>query len=496
MAGLCALLICRHYIIIDSVYNLKFTWSMILPIMIAMFWGRYYMYFAYFCGGAFLIPFVVNRNYGAANILYSLLFFLLLLINDKDFLAKGKNAVTRNIYLVNILFGLSEYLVFVSLFPRLLRLNYLLGFRSLDISIAPTILKIQSINIIIANFLMVVFSELLLEFNFVRRWFSLPLLTHEKKRYQLGLIAGALIVCFVFFDALVDSFYFSVKGLHVSLFMRNTGGYSRLITISVFFCIIVKIIIESISKIDELNSSLESRIEARTNQLKEAYDDLESYSYTVSHELKTPLREIALYSDFVLEDIQEILPAQSEEDLRAIRKICEDTAQMIEKMMMYSKIGYTAMNREPIEMGQLIEDCLDEIRKSNQDKEIRAIIHDIPALNADRFLIKQAIFNILSNAVKFSAAHQATEIVTGCMTGAENRTYYIKDNGVGFEMQYSRKMFGLFDTAHNRSDFEGNGIGLATVKKIVERHQGKVDIYAEKGRGCVVFLVFPRELFD
>lgn len=495
-AGLCALLLCRYYIIIDSVYNLKFTWSMLFPLMISMFWGRYYAYFSYFCGGACMIPFLVYPNFGMANLLPCGLFFFVLVINDKALLATGRTAFTKNIYAVNILFGALEYLLYLGFFPKLLKLNYLLGFHRLAISIAPSILKILSINLIIANFLMIVFADLLLEFNFIRRLFRLPLLKQAGKRYRLGLTAGALIVCFVGFDALVDSSYFGVKGLHVSLFMRNTGGYSRLITVSIFFCIVVKIIMDAIVKIDELNASLESRIEARTDQLKEAYGDLESYSYTVSHELKTPLREIALYTGFVLEDNPESLPDQSAQDLRAVQKICGDTTQMIEKMMMYSKIGYTAMHREPIDMGQLVEDCLEEIRKSNTDHAIQATIHRVPQLNADRFLIKQAIFNILSNAVKFSGNHPATEIVAGCMTGEKERTYYFKDNGVGFEMKYSKKMFGLFDTVHNRSDFEGNGIGLATVKKIIERHQGKVDIYAEKGKGCVVFLIFPRELFD
>lgn len=243
-------------------------------------------------------------------------------------------------------------------------------------------------------------------------------------------------------------------------------------------------------RIIELNEGLEQTVEERTQELRSAYRDLESFSYTMTHELKTPIREIDTYLEIIQEDNYDLLMEQSKHDIQSARKVCSQTLDMIEKMMFYAKAGFMVLNIEQIDMEEMVRDCCNDLRQSLESKQIELTMYPLPLIYADRFLLRVAVMNIVSNSVKFARPDQPVSLVVGHMRSASRITYYFRDHGVGFSDRASNDLFTLFARAHNNSEYEGNGIGLALIKRILNRHGGRVDICSEPGKGCVVSFSF------
>lgn len=222
-------------------------------------------------------------------------------------------------------------------------------------------------------------------------------------------------------------------------------------------------------EIRNLNTNLKKLVDERTKELRQAYSYLETYSYTVSHELKTPVREIDAYIDIIEEDTEGLVSNQTKQDFHDIKKICADTLDMIVKMMQYARIGYTVVHVETIDMEKTVTECMRELEVNYQSKEIDLKIFELPTLEGDRFLIKQAVFNVLSNSLKFSRKRNIIHITVGQMKNKDKTIYYFADNGVGFldEERSEKKVFELFDRMHTQEEYEGSGVGLATVKRII-----------------------------
>lgn len=237
---------------------------------------------------------------------------------------------------------------------------------------------------------------------------------------------------------------------------------------------------------ESLNAELESKVIERTRQLQNAYNELESFSYTVSHEFKTPIRAILAYMDMIEDDTAYAV--------KGIKKTCDETISMIDGVLRHAKASYSKMNYEMINMNALVESVCDELKVFMDDRKLKLNINKLPLVKADRFLIRQALYNIVSNSVKFSSSKPITEINVGCMHSDTIYTFYFADNGVGFDKKYSDKLFGLFNRMHTSEEFEGSGVGLATVRKIIERHGGEVYIEAKPGKGCVILFTIPIQL--
>ena len=244
-------------------------------------------------------------------------------------------------------------------------------------------------------------------------------------------------------------------------------------------------------EIRALNKQLESTVIERTDQLSKAYSDLESFSYTVSHELKTPIREIETYIEFIGEDNADVLNEQSLKDIESIKNVCTNTMHLIQSMMEYSRVGYKALNNEYVDMNSVITECFSEIMKPVHDRKVKLETGDIPQIYGDKFLIKQLVFNIISNSVKFTKEKEEAVISVTADPSEDTVTLYFRDNGVGFEPNSNVHLFNVFDRMHNESDYEGSGIGLATVKKIVKRFNGKVTIEGWPNKGCCVTVQLP-----
>ena len=244
-------------------------------------------------------------------------------------------------------------------------------------------------------------------------------------------------------------------------------------------------------RIGELERLLAQKMELQFDDLERIKRDMEAYTYTVSHELKTPIREISLYAEFVEENNGDRLMSESLEDIRSIRKTCNDMIELIQNMVAYSKSGFKIIEKKRINMHLLVYQCFEEITKALPERKIELEILELPEMTGDLLLIKQLIFNILSNSVKFTRETKNAKITVFSNVDQDTVEYGFRDNGIGFDMKYSSKIFEVFQRLHNESEYEGNGIGLATVQKIANRFGGRVEIEGKVNEGCVVRVKFP-----
>lgn len=249
---------------------------------------------------------------------------------------------------------------------------------------------------------------------------------------------------------------------------------------------------KAIKAVKRLNAELEKRVADRTARLQEAMEELESFSYTVSHDLKSPLRAVDGYVGILLEDFGEKLDSDAVQMLNNISTISRDSIDMINKILQYSKTSRAVLNMEHINFEEKISSVFTEMQHAYSDRKAELVIETgLPEVYVDRVLLRQMLQNILSNCFKFTEGREKAIITVGCTITEDHYVFYIKDNGVGFDMKYSGKLFGLFQRLHTPDEFEGSGIGLVTVKKIVERHGGRVWVESKEDEGTSVFFTLP-----
>jgi len=243
-----------------------------------------------------------------------------------------------------------------------------------------------------------------------------------------------------------------------------------------------------------LNEELEHKVAERTDELQNALNELEAFTYTVSHDLKSPLRAIEGYSRFVLEDLESGPGEETAEMIHNIRNISLDMIEMINKLLEYSTMTKTEIVEESVDSGELFKSIINELLSVNSDRNIELkVITELPVVSADKVLFRQVLYNILSNAVKFTKLKDRAIIEVGCSINEGEYIFHVRDNGVGFDMQYSGKLFGIFQRLHTKDEFDGSGIGLVTVKKIIQKHGGRVWIKGSMGQGATVYFTLPVE---
>ena len=248
----------------------------------------------------------------------------------------------------------------------------------------------------------------------------------------------------------------------------------------------------AIEEIGKLNTELEQRVIDRTRDLYHAMQELEAFAYTVSHDLKSPLRAVDGYSKIILEDYREELKEDVSDMLSHIRNICAEMIDMINKLLQYSTTSRKELQLETIDCNEAFAASFREIKYSVPNRRIEFKIETgLPTVLADRIMLKQVLNNIFSNAVKFTRNREIAYIVAGAAITEAEYVFYVKDNGIGFDMDYSGKLFGLFQRLHTTDEFEGSGIGLITIKKIIEKHGGRVWIEGELNKGATVYFTLP-----
>lgn len=238
----------------------------------------------------------------------------------------------------------------------------------------------------------------------------------------------------------------------------------------------------------------DKQIEYRLKDVIDAYVDVEEYFYTITHELKSPLREIDLLAKFISEDNAGVLLSQSLDDLQSIRRLCDKMVYMIQGIMDYSKAGNKILNRKIFNMKTLVMDCYSSLVKVEQNRNIKIDVRELPEIIADMSLVQLMVINILKNSIKFTQNVENPVIKVYSYEEGGEVSFCFEDNGIGFDVKHSSSIFEIFERMHNGNDYEGHGLGLAAVKKIVARFGGSVEIFGRVNKGCTVTVKFPKSM--
>ncbi len=226
----------------------------------------------------------------------------------------------------------------------------------------------------------------------------------------------------------------------------------------------------------QLNSSLEA-----------ANKELESFSYSVSHDLRAPLRAVDGYSSVLLEEFSAEMRPEAKLLLNNVRTSAKQMGKLIDDLLRFSHVGRQPMSKRPVNISSHVHEVLEELRKKQADRRIEIQIDELPDCVGDPSLLRQVLVNLLSNAFKFTRQREKALIQVGCRQQAGENVYFVRDNGAGFDMRHVEKLFGVFQRFHGADEFEGTGVGLSIVQRIIQRHGGRIWAEAEVNKGATFY---------
>ena len=241
-----------------------------------------------------------------------------------------------------------------------------------------------------------------------------------------------------------------------------------------------------------LNADLEQRVADRTTELQAAVKELEAFSYSISHDLRAPLRAIDGFSRILLEDYAPQLSAEAHRYLSIVRRNAQQMGQLIDDLLAFSRLNRQALNRQPVDVRRLAEQVWGDLQVPGNPRLIEFTLGELPPCEADPALLKQVLVNLLSNALKFTGKQPHARIEIGCTMKDHAPVYFVSDNGAGFDLQYADKLFGVFQRLHRTEDYEGTGVGLAIVKRIVERHGGRIWAESAVDQGATFYFTLGK----
>lgn len=243
----------------------------------------------------------------------------------------------------------------------------------------------------------------------------------------------------------------------------------------------------AIAEIARLNAELEQRVARRTAELAAANQELEAFSYSVSHDLRAPLRAVNGFAGIVLEDFGPHLPPDGRQFLVRIRDAGRRMGQLIDDLLTFARLSRQPVHRQTVDMAGLVRGALDDLKPPPEGRQIEFQIGDLPPCQGDPALLEHVWTNLLGNAVKYTRDRKPAVIEVGANGNNGETVYFVRDNGTGFDMQYADKLFQVFQRLHRADEFEGTGVGLAIVQRIVHRHGGRTWAKAEPDRGATFY---------
>jgi PAS domain S-box-containing protein len=254
---------------------------------------------------------------------------------------------------------------------------------------------------------------------------------------------------------------------------------------------------QAADEIRRFNAELEQRVIERTAQLEAANQELEAFSYSVSHDLRAPLRHIMGFVELLQQDAGPSLSGKNLRHLTTISYSAKRMGNLIDDLLVFSRVGRAALQKTDVNLDGLVRETLGDFQAETKEWKIAWKIDPLPSVRADRALLRMVLVNLISNAVKFTGARAAPKIEIGCLPGdAAETVIFIRDNGVGFDPRYVHKLFSVFQRLHSQDEFKGTGIGLANVQRIIHRHGGRAWAEGVVDGGATFYFSIPKQIKD
>ncbi len=249
-------------------------------------------------------------------------------------------------------------------------------------------------------------------------------------------------------------------------------------------------------EIRQLNLDLERKVQERTRQLEEVNRELEAFSYSVSHDLRAPLRSIDGFSQILARQLHDQLDETGRDYIDRVRRASQRMGHLIDDLLTLARVTRSQIRREQTDLSAIAQQVMDEIRNADPSRQVNFILQPDLSCYADPGLMRVVLENLLGNAYKFTGRKPQATIEFGSSEREGEQVFFVRDNGAGFNMDYAQKLFGAFQRLHGADEFSGTGIGLATVQRIIHRHQGRVWAEAKEGMGATFYFTIPQRVAE